>query len=114
MKTMKIDKATRVWIIVLGIREMPMGHPYRQSRAGQNLFYKIHKIVPKTLERSTQLKCISPKNLITVNLMKQMNSIGMSLAHINARSIVNNIQPFHQYILDQNIDVCAITEMWIK
>ena len=25
----KIDKATRVWIIVLGIRRTPMGHPYR-------------------------------------------------------------------------------------
>ena len=43
-----------------------------------------------------------------------MNSIGMSLVHINARSIVNKIQPFQQYILDQNIDVRAITEMWIK
>ena len=38
----------------------------------------------------------------------------MSLAHINARSIVNKIQPFQKYILDQNIDVCAITKMWIK
>ena len=38
----------------------------------------------------------------------------MSLAHINARSIVNKIQPFQQYILYQNIDVCAITEMWTK
>ena len=46
--------------------------------------------------------------------MKQMNSIGMSLAHINARSIVNKMQPFQQYNLYQNIDVCAITETWIK
>ena len=90
----KIDKATRVWIIMLGIRKTPMGHPYRWSRAGWNLFYKIHRIVMKTLERSTQLKCISPTNLITVSLTKKMNSIGMSLAHINARSTVNKIQPF--------------------
>ena len=41
-----------------------------------------------------------------------MNSIGMALAHINARSIVNKIQPFQQYILDQNIGICAITETW--
>ena len=66
----KMDKATRVWITVLGIRKTPMGHPCRQSRAGQNLFYKIHKIVTKTLERGTQLKCISPTNLIGVSLMK--------------------------------------------
>ena len=71
-----------------------MGHLYRQSRAGKNLFYKIHKIVTKALERRTWLKCISSKNLITVNLTKQANnSIGMSLAHINTRSVVNEIQP---------------------
>ena len=38
----------------------------------------------------------------------------MSLAHINARSIVNKIQPFQQYTVDKNIDICAITETWIK
>ena len=27
---------------------------------------------------------------------------------------MNKIQPFQQYIVDQNIDVCAITETWIK
>ena len=53
-------------------------------------------------------------NLITVNLTKQANSIGMLLAHINARSIVNKIQPFQQYIIDKNIDICAITETLIK
>ena len=110
----KIDKATRVRIIVLGIRKTPIGHPYRWSLAGRNLFYKICKIVTKTLERSKQLKCISPTNLITVSLTKRMNSTWMSLAHINARSIVNKIQPFQQCILDQNIDICAVTETWIK
>ena len=39
----KIGNATRVWIIVLGIRKTPMGHLYRCSRAGQDLFYKIHE-----------------------------------------------------------------------
>ena len=91
-----------------------MGHLYRWSRVGHNLFYRIHKIVTKASKRRTQLKCISSKNLITVNLTRQVNLIGMSLAHINARSIVNKIQPFQQYIVDKNIDICAITETWIK
>ena len=38
----------------------------------------------------------------------------MSLAHINARSPGNKIQPFQQYIIDSNIDICAIKETWIK
>ena len=91
-----------------------MGHLYRQSRAGWNLFYRIHKITTKGSERRTQLKCISSKNLIAVNLTRQVNLIGTSLAHINTRSIVNKIQPFQQYIVDKNIDICAITETWIK
>ena len=49
-------------------------------------------------------------NLFTVSLTKQINSIGMSLAHINARSTLNKIQPFQQNIFDRNIDICAITE----
>ena len=43
-------------------------------------------------------------NLIAVGLITQMNSIGMSLAHINPGSIVNKKQSFQQYILDHNID----------
>ena len=38
----------------------------------------------------------------------------MSLVHINARSNVNKIQPFQQYIVDKNIGICAITKTWIK
>ena len=94
--------------------ENTYGTPLQMTWGGWNLFYKIQKIITKTLERSTQLKCISPIKLITVSLMKQMNPAGMSLAHINTRSIVNKIQPFQQYILDHNIDVCAVTEMLIK
>ena len=82
---------------MLGIRKTRIGHLYRQARVGQNLFYKIHEIVTKASER-TQLKCISSKNLITVNLRKQ----------------ANKIQPFQQYIIDKNIDICAIRETWIK
>ena len=45
---------------------------------------------------------------------KSHKTVGISLAHINATSIVNKIQPFQQYIIDKNIDTCAITETWIK
>ena len=87
-----------------------MGHLYMCSRTGHNLFYRIHKIVTNASERGIQLKCISSKNLITVNLRGQVNSIGMSLTHINERLIVNKIQPFQQYIVDKIIDIYAITE----
>ena len=38
----------------------------------------------------------------------------MHLASINARSISNKINQFQHYLLEKNIDVCAVTETWLK
>ena len=38
----------------------------------------------------------------------------VELAHVNARSISNKILDFQEYISSKNVDVCAITEMWLK
>ena len=38
----------------------------------------------------------------------------LSLAHINAWSIRNNIGPFQHYLHDEKIDLCAVTETWLK
>ena len=36
------------------------------------------------------------------------------LAHINARSITNKSSPIQHYLHDQEVDICAITETWVK
>ena len=36
------------------------------------------------------------------------------LAHINARSITNKSGPIEHYLHDQEVDICAITETWVK
>ena len=38
----------------------------------------------------------------------------LSLSHINACSIVNKIDPYQIELTDNNIDICAITETWLK
>ena len=38
----------------------------------------------------------------------------LCLAHINAWSIRNKIGSFQHYLLDEKIDLCAITETWLK
>ena len=38
----------------------------------------------------------------------------MHLAHVNARSVCNKILQTQEYILRSQIDICAITETWIK
>ena len=38
----------------------------------------------------------------------------LNLSHINACSIVNKIDPYQMELTNSNIDVCAITETWLK
>ena len=38
----------------------------------------------------------------------------LSLAHANAPSIRNNIGPFQHYLQDEKIDLCAVTDTWLK
>ena len=38
----------------------------------------------------------------------------LSLAHVNAWSIRNKIGPFQHYLQDEKIDLCAVTETWLK
>ena len=38
----------------------------------------------------------------------------MHLATINTRSVCNKINQFQHYLLENSIDVCAVTETWLK
>ena len=38
----------------------------------------------------------------------------LTISHVNVRSIWNKILQFQQVVLEENIDICAITETWIK
>ena len=38
----------------------------------------------------------------------------INISHINARSISNKIVPFQWEICDEETDICAITETWLK
>ena len=38
----------------------------------------------------------------------------LKISHVNVRSIGNKILQFQQVVLEENIDICAITETWIK
>ena len=38
----------------------------------------------------------------------------LNLTQVNARSIHNKIKSFHQHISEQEVDICAITETWLR
>ena len=48
---LSLQQTTRSWIICLGICKQLIDWPYRRSRAGRNMFKKIHTIVTNHLIR---------------------------------------------------------------
>ena len=45
---------------------------------------------------------------------ENVRTSSLHIAHISGRSIKNKIPQFQEYITNANIDLCAITETWLK
>ena len=109
-----LNRAVRTWAIVLGIRKRP--NPYRRSKAGQRLFHWIHSIVNRGLQNTNNNKVhIRPAGsyLVPVNITMDTTRL-LCISHINARSICNKIESFQEHLLAKRVDVCAVTETWLK
>ena len=110
-----LDNAVRSKIISLGIRKQHIQRPYHHSRAGDNLFHKIHTINTNTSGIKPFYKqdnAINQKNLIVPDIIRN-RSISASISHINVRSIVNKTSSFHDYISDMSPTICTLTETWL-
>ena len=53
-------------------------------------------------------------NLMTITISKVPLSRQINLAHINARSVCNKKDQIQEQIVINNLDLCMITETWIK
>ena len=76
---------------------------------------RLHTIVTDHLIRpQTTQVCL--ENLAHIVSSSRQKSSGRHLrfSHINARSVCNKLNDLHQYINLNNIDLCAITETWIR
>ena len=108
-----MSTATRTWIIILGIKRQL--RQYRHSRAGKKLFGRILTQITGT---RTQFKHRLGGGVVSTNLLKLQadttKQYNCKLAHINARSITNKSGPIQHYLHDQEIDICTITETWVK
>ena len=105
--------ATQTWIIALGIKKQP--RHYRGSRAGRSAFGHIHSRITSHEKKSNpNLKwSVVLTNLLNIQLTKERHT-HLSLVHVNAWSIRNKIGPFQHYLQDEKIDLCAVTETWLK
>ena len=109
-----LPQYTRTKIISLGIRRAP--RPYRRSRAGTKLFQSIHRrITVHTLTSTNQAtRSIQLHLLRTLDKCDCVKTKLVTLSVINARSITPKIHQFQQELLEHHMDICRITETWIK
>ena len=109
-----LHSASRSCIIALVIRKKP--RQYRGSRAGKSTVSHIHTIITnheKTIPNFNLKQNVVLSNLLSIQPSKERHN-HLCLAHVNAQSIRNKIGPFQHYLLDEKIDLCAITETWLK
>ena len=112
-----IPMATRSWIIALGIQKIPKLLPYRRSKADTKVFCAISSRIsdrenynhPDTSGLGIKLCNLKPlcRSIITTHR-------SVRLSHINSWSVTNKIDSFHTELLDNEVDLCAVTETWIK
>ena len=107
-----LSTVMRSWVIALGIRKQPMVKSYRISMAGWNLFrkYRLLYLQPTSIvylrEKST-LAILGRLNIY------QTNSNWMSHI-INVRSLAPKSTDFQQYVIQHDINICAVSETWLK
>ena len=113
-----VEPGVRSNIINLGIRKYK--RPYKRSRAGEKLFFKIHTVLTQW-RKTRSTKCDTGSNLsnlIEVRTIpvtnKSAHTCQLKCALLNSHSIINEIQDIHIELCTNNINFCALIETWIK
>ena len=99
-----LNTTTRTWIIAPGIKKQPLNHPHCHSNAGPHLFHEIYQSITTKQPTCTQSDrgiCLTNPTCITLD--KSSN-----------KPKLLKLASFQQLITDEYINVCAITETWIK
>ena len=118
-----LPQPVKAWVIVLGISKHL--RPYMQSRGGKHLFHRITTLANK-ITKMSHLKGLHQNinygNLWIIECQQLNNGLrsGLSItfdchcAVVNCRSVGNKINDIKHEIYNHNLDLCALTEMWIK
>ena len=105
----------RMKIIDLDIRKRV--RLYRSSRAGKRLHYRISPLMNKLRLHRPGNRILLQRNNIritpTVN-MQCKKTFGCRCSTVNCHSIVNKTSDFKVELTDHKLDVCALTETWIR
>ena len=96
--------------------------PYRRPRDGRNLFHRTPTIFTESEQRKQHYDWINSKTTtynIEIackpdNILPKNDTNSYNCALINYHSIVNKTADLKAKIWDNNIDICALSETWIK
>ena len=109
---------TRSWIIALCVCKCHASRPYRRSRAGSTLFQKIHLHIMHRERMHNSQPGIVSSNLCNIKCtnwgLDSSKANFLNLAQVNARSICITIESFHQHIIEQEVNICAIMDTWLR
>ena len=90
---------------------------YRSSRAGKRLHYRISPLMNKPRLHRPGNRILDQRNNVkitpTVN-MQCKKTFNCRCATVNCHSIVNKTSDFKVELTDHKLDVCALTETWIR
>ena len=102
-------------IVEMGLKKQLRIKPYRMSRAGRTLLHQIESLTSRDKIRKAKetTSGINRNNLIEIT-KEATTTKYLDIAHVNVRSIRNKPSQFQLEIGTRGIDICAITETWLK
>ena len=102
-------------IVAMGLKKQHRNRPYRMSRAGRSLLHWIKRLLSKNTigKAGKTIFGVNKSNLIEIT--KEANSAKFfDITHVNVRSIGNKAPQVQLEIGAQGIDICAITQTWLR
>ena len=99
----------------MGLKKQPRIRPYRMSRAGRSLLHQIESLVSKNIIGKAEKTIFGVNKNNLIEITKEANNTKfLDITHMNVRSIRNKAPQIQLEIGAQGIDVCAITETWLR
>ena len=105
----------RMKIIDLDIRKK--ARLYRRSRAGKRLQHRIQTLLMKLrLHRPRNRSLVQGTNVTIPSTVNRVckKTIDYRCATVNCCSIVNKTSDIKVELMEHNLDICALTETWIR
>ena len=95
---------------------------YRRKRASKQVFKRIRKIQSRVSDRKQTVcgrKNTDGRNTSNLRALENLGRLSKIVTNVkcgllNARSVCNKLPNFHEYMNHSKLDLCCVTETWIR